>query len=83
MCSTTTAKPPVHFALAILEMGVSQTICLRLDSNHDPPDLSLPSSWDDKHEPLVPLSTFLLKVRSMDWGFGSVVEHLASLRARP
>jgi hypothetical protein len=33
--------PLVHFALAILEMGVTN---YSLTSKHSPPDLSLPSS---------------------------------------
>jgi hypothetical protein len=42
-CSTSWATPPVHFALAILEMGVSWTIFPRLASNYNLPNLSLPN----------------------------------------
>jgi hypothetical protein len=38
--------------------GVSQTFLLRLVWNCDPPDLSHPSSWDYRHEPQAPGSTF-------------------------
>jgi hypothetical protein len=42
-CFVTSATPPVYFALAILEMGVSNYLP-KLASNLDPPHLSLPSS---------------------------------------
>jgi hypothetical protein len=38
-----------YFALVILEMGVSRSICLG-----EPPNASIPSSWDYRCEPLVP-----------------------------
>jgi hypothetical protein len=40
---------PVHVALVILEMGGGL-----MTSNRDPPDLSLPSSWDYRREPPTP-----------------------------
>jgi hypothetical protein len=43
-CSTASATSLVHFALVILEMGVLENYLPKLASNHDPPDLSLPSS---------------------------------------
>jgi hypothetical protein len=38
----------------------------RLALNHNPPDLCLLSSWDYRHEPLVPSSPIYLD----DWVFG-------------
>jgi hypothetical protein len=40
-CLSHTSSP---FALVILEMGISQSICLRLALNHDSPNLSLSNS---------------------------------------
>jgi hypothetical protein len=41
--STIWATPPIHFSLVNLEMGLANYL-LRLASNHNPPNLSLPSS---------------------------------------
>jgi hypothetical protein len=43
MLAKQVATCPVHFALVIFGDDVSQTICLGLASNHNPPDLSLAS----------------------------------------
>jgi hypothetical protein len=56
--------PPVHFALVILEMGVSQIYLLQLASNLDPPNLSLPHSWDYRCEPLVSSCVLCIKLIS-------------------
>jgi hypothetical protein len=45
--------PPVHYTLVILEMEVIKLFAW-LASNSDPPDLSLPSSKDYKHESPTP-----------------------------
>jgi hypothetical protein len=45
------------FSLVILEM---ETL-FGLASNLNPPDFSLPSSWDYKHEPLVPGLSFIFE----------------------
>jgi hypothetical protein len=50
-CLTHTSSPFV--ALVILEMGLANYL-LGLASKLDPPDLSLPGSWDYRGEPLVP-----------------------------
>jgi hypothetical protein len=42
------------FSLLNLEMGFRELCLPTLASNHNPPDLSLSSSLDYRHEPLVP-----------------------------
>jgi hypothetical protein len=41
----------VQLCPAIEQDGVMLTLPLQLVSNQDPPDLSLPSSYDCRHEP--------------------------------
>jgi hypothetical protein len=53
-CSTAWATPPVHFALVLLEMGPLWTL-LGLAWHFNPPDLSLPSSWNYRPEPWHPV----------------------------
>jgi hypothetical protein len=63
---TTWATFPVHFALLIFEVS-SPNYLSGLASNHNTPDLSLPSRQDCRHEPLVPGSLFrLFKVFSSE-----------------
>jgi hypothetical protein len=45
-CSTTWAASPVYFALVILQMGGLMNYFPGLASNRDPPNFSLPRSWD-------------------------------------
>jgi hypothetical protein len=53
------AIPPVHFALVILETGISHIICPNW-RNHDPPDLSLSSGYDYRHSHQHPALILLL-----------------------
>jgi hypothetical protein len=61
--STSCATSPVHFTLVILEMRCRKLFVLA--SNCNSPDLSLPSSWDYKGEPLMPSCVQLFI--SHDW----------------
>jgi hypothetical protein len=56
--STAWAKRFDHFALVILEMGGLMNYLLGLASNHDTPDLNLPSSQDYRHKPPMPGFSF-------------------------
>jgi hypothetical protein len=50
--STVWATPLVHFALVVLKMGVSQTICLAWASKHNPPTLALARIKGTSHQSL-------------------------------
>jgi hypothetical protein len=50
---TAWVKPLAHFAVVILKMEFWELYLPRLALNLDPSDLSLPSSYDYRHEHLV------------------------------